>query len=124
MKKINLNNLYISSIKNIPGQSGIFAKDSFSPGDTVLYLNGEVVGLPTRTSIQIGEGKHIEDKIGAFINHSCYPSCKIEGHRVVAGKEISTSDQITFDYSQNETILASPFICSCCNKLISGNLSN
>tara|TARA_Y100000034_G_C6851291_1_gene386243 strand:+ start:385 stop:759 length:375 start_codon:yes stop_codon:yes gene_type:complete len=124
MKKINLNNLYISSIEDTPGQSGVFAKESFSPGDTILYLNGEVTGSPSRTSIQIGEGKHIEDKIGAFINHSCYPSCKIEGPRVVADKNISPSDQITFDYSKNETILASPFICSCCNKLISGNLSN
>tara|TARA_Y100000310_G_C20525782_1_gene735954 strand:+ start:681 stop:1055 length:375 start_codon:yes stop_codon:yes gene_type:complete len=124
MKKINLNNLYISSIKNIPGQSGVFSKESFAPGDTILYLNGEVVGFPSRTSIQIGENKHIEDKIGAFVNHSCYPSCKIEGNRVVADKEISPSDEITFDYSKNETTLASPFICSCCNKLISGNLSN
>jgi len=124
MKKINLNNLYISSIKNIPGQSGVFAKDSFSSGDTILYLNGEVANIPSRTSMQIGDGRHVEDKIGAFINHNCDPSCKIEGPRVVASREINPNDEITFDYSESETILASPFICACCNKLISGNLPN
>ena len=124
MKKIKLNNLYLSSIKNIPGQSGIFAKEAFASGDTILYLNGEVAQVPSRTSIQTGEGRHIEDKIGAFINHNCSPSCKIDGPRVVALKKINPNDEITFDYSDSETTLASPFVCACCNKLISGNLSN
>ena len=37
---------------------------------------------------------------------------------------IVVGDEITFDYSQSENVIASPFICACCNKLIEGKLSN
>ena len=121
MKEININNLYISSALETPGQSGVFARKAFGLNDTVLYMNGELLSEPTRTSIQVAEEKHIEDKIGAFINHNCNPSCKIDGYRVLAAKDISSGEEITFDYSKNEKLLANPFICSCCNKLISGS---
>ena len=124
MKDLDLNSLCIAPITNKPGQSGIFAKRKFDANQTVLYLSGEVLHRPTRTSIQVAKNKHIEDKIGAFINHNCNPSCKIDGHKVIAIKEINVDDEVTFDYSDNETVMAGPFICSCCNKLISGSLPN
>jgi hypothetical protein len=124
MKEISINSLYIKSTDEGPGQSGVFARKLFNSGETVLYLDGLILNRPTRTSIQVSEEKHIEDKIGAFINHNCNPTCKIEGYKVVAIDDIGIDDQITFDYSKNETIMASPFVCACCNKLISGSLVN
>ena len=124
MKEIVVNSLYINSANNIDRQSGVFARTPFDKGKTVLYLDGEVIAHPTRTSIQIGDGKHIEDKVGSFINHSCHPTCKIDGHKVVALRDIAADEQITFDYSENETAMASPFVCACCSRLISGKLLN
>lgn len=124
MKEISINSLYIESTSEGPGQSGVFARKPFNSGDTVLCLDGPTLEFPTRTSIQVSQRKHIEDKIGAFINHSCNPTCRVEEYRIVAIKDIEADDQITFNYSENETIMASPFICACCNKLINGSLIN
>ena len=116
---MKLNNLTVSSALDIAGQSGVFSKESFNSGDIVLSLTGQTLSEPTRTSIKVGESQHVDDTIGNFINHNCNPTCKIENKRVIAIKNIKDGDEITFDYSENEDKLASPFICSCCNKLIS-----
>ncbi len=81
----------------------------------------DIIASPTRTSIQISEGKHVEDDIGKYINHACDPTCEIQGHKVVALRNLSAGEEATFDYSKNETYMANPFICKCCGKLIRGN---
>ncbi len=113
-------NLYISSALNTPGHSGVFASTPFVEGEVVLCLTGTIIDSPSRTSVQIAEGLHIEDKIGAFINHSSSPSCAIRGADIVAIKDIEVDGEITFDYSENEDILACPFVCSDTGSYISG----
>jgi hypothetical protein len=66
---------------------------------------------PTRTSIQIEEGLHVEDGIGQYINHSFEPTCKIDGLTVRALKDIVFGEEITFDYTLNESFISSPFVC-------------
>ena len=117
---MNLNSLRISSALELSGQSGVFSNQKSNSGDIVLVLSGRVVTEATRTSIQVSDLDHIEDEIGHYINHNCNSTCKIEGRNVVAARDISVDDEITFDYSQSENVIASPFICACCNKLISG----
>jgi len=117
---MSLNNLRISSVLDIPGQSGVFSNQNFNSGDTVLVLRGRIVTEATRTSIQVSDLDHIEDEIGHYINHNCNSTCKIEGRNVVAARDISIDDEITFDYSKSEEVIANPFVCACCNKLISG----
>jgi len=121
---MKLSNLRISSALNISGQSGVYANQKFNIDDIVLCLSGKILPLPTRTSIQIDNENHIEDDVGHYINHNCNPTCRIDGYNVVAIKEVGESDEITYDYSQNEDRLASPFVCSCCNKLITGRANN
>jgi hypothetical protein len=113
-------NLYISSALNTPGHSGVFASTPFEEGEVVLRLTGTIIDSPSRSSIQIGEGLHIEDEIGAFINHSSLPSCTIRGADVVAAKDIEVDGEITFDYSKSEDTLACPFVCSDTGDYISG----
>jgi hypothetical protein len=113
-------NLYISSALNTPGQSGVFASAPLKEGDVVLCLTGTIIDSPSRSSIQIGEGLHIEDEIGAFINHSSLPSCIIRGADVIATKDIEVDEEITFDYSKSEDTLACPFVCSDTGNYISG----
>jgi len=116
---MKLNSIRISTALGIVGQNGIFSNQGFKSGDTVLSLTGEVSPNPTRTSIKVAEKEHIEDSVGNFINHNCNPSCKIDGIKVIALKNIKNGEEITFDYSKNEDKLANPFICSCCNRLVS-----
>ena len=100
---------------------GVFSSRYFREGSVVHTLSLESVSSsPTRTSIEIGTDRHAEDITGRFINHACNPSCMIQDNYVVAIKNIYSGDEITFDYSENETHMASPFLCDCCGKLIKG----
>ena len=92
----------------------------FPPGALIRQLVGQENDTPTRTSIQVGNGRHIEDDFGSFVNHSCDPSAIIENGCLVALKQIDVGNEITFDYKKNEDILASPFLCWDCKKMITG----
>lgn len=92
-------------------------------GEVVLTLTGEISDVPRRETIQIGPSKHILDKFGRFTNHSCHPSCKVIGNKLISVKEINYGDSITFDYNETEDILSAPFRCDCCKKLIIGKLA-
>jgi SET domain-containing protein len=94
--------------------------NSVFPGEVLYYLKGPVESEPTRTSIQIGPNKHIEDIWGQYINHNCDPNIKIIDNNLVTLKEINDGDDITFDYNVSEENMASPFVCNCCGKLING----
>ena len=83
----------------------------FNIGDVVLKLEGDITNTPTRTSIQIGENKHIDSYLGRFVNHSFTPNCKVENQCLIAITEIKENDSITFDYNKTEYDLAYPFKC-------------
>ena len=100
---------------------GVYALSLIKKGHVVHNLLPSLVcEEPTKTSIQINEGIHVEDQIGRYINHSCNPSCEIKDAKVIALEDIEPKQQITFDYNKNEDIIASPFKCSCCNKPVTG----
>ena len=88
---------------------------------------------PSRWSIQVGEGLHVEpprellpdlepDRCPwRFLNHSCAPNavlgsaCRAEGSplRLIALRSIDRWEEISFDYNSNEFELAAPFACAC-----------
>ncbi len=118
MKKVKGYNLYLKSLDATSSQMGVFSNRDIKAGDTILTLVGKSLNTPTRTSIKISEGIHVEDEIGRFINHSCFPSCEISENKVIASRDISLDEQITFDYRATESPISSPFVCFCCNVLI------
>lgn len=87
-------------------------------GNLVLELKGEIIDKPTRTSIHIGNNLHIEDNLGRWVNHHCFPNTSVEGRKLIATKTLTCGDAITFDYLASEKTIANPFTCFCCNKLI------
>ncbi len=91
------------------------AVDTATRGTTVLDLsNGTPVSSPTRTSIFAG-GQHIEHREGAYVNHSCTPSCAVIGLELVALRDLAPGDAVTFNYLRSEVgELASPFCCFEC----------
>lgn len=97
--------------------------DTLKPDDLVYELSGHVLNKPTRTSIQIGPSRHIEDDQGQYINHSCNPNVKVNNNHLVAIKQINNGDSITFDYNETEDEMSNPFKCHCCGKMIAGRLN-
>jgi len=98
---------------------GVFMVDNCKSGSLVHELScEETTDMPTRTSIEIRENVHVEDRIGRYINHDCDPSCEIQDHKVIALKNMFTGDEVTFDYEDNETAISSSFVCRCCGELI------
>ena len=75
----------------------------------VFILSGPIKDKPCKYSIEISQNKHILDKNGIFMNHSFDPTCKINGDKVIAVKDINIGDELCFDYNQNETSMACPF---------------
>ena len=91
------------------------------PRNTVIYnLTGDILKYPSKTSIQINDNQHIEDELGKFINHSCNPTVKISGTKIISVKTINYNDSITFNYNTNETVVSHPFRCNCCGNWILG----
>ena len=95
-------------------------EDSIEPNRVVYKLKGKILSQPTRTSIQIGKNLHIEDPWGQYINHSCDPNVQVVNNKLISLKPIQKGDTITFDYNQSEDLMATPFKCFCCGKIIGG----
>jgi hypothetical protein len=104
------------------GQLGLFTTKKYAQGEIIFILSGKEFDKPTRESIYIGEinGKyiHVHDKYGQYINHSFEPSVIINGYNVIAIKDLDISEEITFDYNQNELQMASPFMVN--GKIVNG----
>ena len=107
--------------RTVNNYNGIYSTALYHINDVVYTLSGEISSTPTRTSIEIGPNRHIEDKLGIYINHSFKPSCRIINGCVVAEKEININDEITFNYNISETKMATPFVDAETNVLVSGH---
>ena len=112
--------VYIKEENNF---KGVFAIRDMTKGDIVVGMTrptSKLVRTPTRTSIQISEGHHVEDEVGACINHACEPNCEVRSFLIIALKDIEEGEEITFDYNKSEDVVSSPFECKCCGKMILG----
>lgn len=98
------------SIITVDGYTKLVSNHQFEPTDILIVLSGPEIENPTRTSIQIGEGRHIEDYYGQFINHSFTPNTYVMNGCIIAEQTIKPGDEITFNYNENETKMVYPFI--------------
>lgn len=88
---------------------GLFVKTAHLKGSIIYRLVGTIDNKPTRESIYIGNGEHIYDEYGIFMNHSFTPNTEINGRNIIALENILSGDEITFDYNSNEINMAAPF---------------
>ncbi len=100
------------------GAWGLYAAQEMGAGEVVWALSGETSRTPTRTSIRVGPGVHVEDTIGIRMNHACRPSVRISGRDVVALRDLAVGDELTFDYRDTESPVSHPFVCGCCGRMI------
>lgn len=110
------------------GDLRVVATGSFAAGERILVIDGEVVTRPSRFSVQVGDGRHLEvpppdrdrhredlsdHHPWRFLNHSCAPNAAVRGRDVLATRDVLPGEEITFDYETTEWELADPFPCRC-----------
>lgn len=94
---------------------GLFATNEFKRGQFIDYIHGPKVLIKnfdkriSRDTVNwIGASQYTwintDNSVFRFINHSCNPSAAIKGERTVyAIRTINRDDEVTIDYSLNET---------------------
>ena len=88
---------------------GVFARESFGPGQPILALSGPVLSRvemlalgPDRAySVQVGPDQFLDTiPAGRYLNHSCDPNAGIMNDRMlIALRPIEIGEEIRFDYS-------------------------
>lgn len=123
---------------------GVFAKEKILAGEVITDFSsgpGTYIDL-SQSNLLFAQGKdymlQVDDNLffaalttpeledTDFINHSCEPNCGIEGSlQIVAMKEISAEEEITFDYCMSESSTDFYMRCmcgaACCRQLITGD---
>lgn len=109
----------------IENQKAIKALKDLPAGTVIFIHTGKVISINTRTSIQIGDNKHVEPgPYGTYTNHSCEPNGVIRTRMnelsntatiaLVASKQLKKDDEITFDYATTESsVTLSAMNCKC-----------
>ena len=94
-------------------------------GERLFRIDGEVTAVPSRYSLQVGRGQHLDLPAGCgeaevmdryfwrFMNHSCEPNAQVRDRQVLAARDVAAGEQITFHYNTTEHEMAEPFRCNC-----------
>ena len=118
---------------------GSFAIEPISKGEAVASFGGFVTSKNElknfdveriSRSIQISDDLYLvsgaNPEPGDQINHSCDPNCGLLGATiVVAIRDISIGEELTYDYAMSDSDDYDQFSCECqspnCRKLITGS---
>jgi hypothetical protein len=94
-------------------------------GQRIFRIEGDLTDQPSRYSVQVGYQLHIDLKDGhaveeildryfwRFMNHSCEANAQIRELDVMATRNISPWEPVTFNYNSTEWEMAEPFACHC-----------
>lgn len=86
-------------------------------GDAVFYLSGEIVGAPTKYTIQLDAARHVLtlDDLWKSMNHACTPNVRINTatREMVAARDIAPEEELNFNYNTTEWSMTSSFVCGC-----------
>ncbi len=114
-----------AGVARVGGAFRVLATRDIRPGEFILELRGIVVDRPSRWSVQVGIGEHLDlppdvslvEQLDGhpwrFLNHSCDPNARFSGRVLVATRPIRAWDEVTFDYDTTEFDMAEPFTCAC-----------
>jgi len=106
-------------------QRRLIALADIAKGTVIFRLEGRRTSTPTRYSIQIGAGLHLDpddmeypmqrvrSRCWMYLNHHCEPSAHVRDLSVTAVRDIAAGDGVTFDYNTTESSMATPFDCHC-----------
>ena len=99
-------------------QNALFALRSYKPGELIAHFSaGSISAEPTYLTVQIGVDKHItlQPAFLQYINHGCEPNVffNTSTMQLVALKDISPEEEMTFFYPSTEWKMTQPFQCYC-----------
>jgi hypothetical protein len=97
-------------IININGNMCLFSNKKYNKNEIIHKLTGFISKKPSKISIEISKNEHITDEFGQYMNHSFSPNCKIENGCIISLDNINKNEELTFNYNDNETNMACPFI--------------
>jgi hypothetical protein len=90
---------------------------AIAAGEVVFVLTGEIVGEPSKYTIQLDEHRHVLTHTSAwqYMNHACQLNVRIDVKRreMIALRDIVAGEELTFNYNTTEWDMASPFDCAC-----------
>lgn len=83
-----------------------------------------VVAAPTKYSIQIGVGKHIDGPGTLYLNHSCEPNVFVDAETtsVITLRPLAENEALYFFYPANEWLMTLPFKCACDSRQCIGTI--
>ncbi len=103
----------------------LFSTACISEGTRVFRIDGELTTVPTRHTVQIGHGLHVDMPRGyssadvldrlhwRFVNHCWQPKLGKRDREAFALTTIPPFHEITFHYNTTEYEMAEPFDCHC-----------
>jgi hypothetical protein len=103
-------------------------------GRRIFVINGRETPTPTRYSVQVGMGLHLDQDHAhditevvrrycwRYMDHDCDPTTVVRNRSVVARRDIDAGEGITFNYNTTEYVLAEPFNCKCGSALCMGTV--
>jgi SET domain len=100
------------------GRTGLFALRHIIKREILIDLNNErTLPSPTRTSLQIGNRKHVVGRVKtiAYLNHACEPNAFLDFSTlsVTALRSIQKGEEITINYAATEYKMRNSFRCGC-----------
>jgi hypothetical protein len=108
--------LEIRIVKTVGGCfSSIFAGEDISKGSEIFDLTlGEFHETRNLRTVELNIG-HVDHPVGRYVNHSCDPTAFVdrENNSIVSARDIKKGEQVTFDYTKNESAISAPFDCAC-----------
>jgi hypothetical protein len=123
-----------AAVMRTAGEYRLVTTEPIAANMYLFSLEGELVGTPTRYTVQIDESTHIDlpdecrfeevlDRFfWRFMNHSCEPNTIIRGRDVVSLTPIEPWHEITFHYASTEYTMAEPFECRCGSRHCEGQI--
>jgi hypothetical protein len=108
--------------KNDSNTKGLFSDKKYQVNENIHKLKGIIYQIPSRTTIEIDTDKHIDDEYGIYMNHSFSPNCVIKDGSIIAVCDINENEELTFNYNENETKIACPFLDHTTNQKVSGKI--
>ena len=100
------------------GQNALFALRSYQPGEVIAdFFAGTISAEPTYLTVQVGVARHItlQPEFLQYINHGCDPNVffNTTTMQLVALKEVSEEEEMTFFYPSTEWKMTQWFNCYC-----------
>ena len=122
-----------------PNRGGhtVVARETIAKGELIVVWSGTLVsgeelsGMPAtvrRYSLQVEEDQYLVSLSDCeppdYVNHSCDPNSGLSGQiTLVAMRDISSGEEITYDYAMSDGSPYDEFTCSCGSPHCRGHVS-